>query len=146
MVQYLCSSKHHIGLWCCQWCCSVGRCGLLTGSLHSPGEARSPGSGHCRQTTSPGRSCPGRTSRPDKAAPLWPAGPRGTRSGLRLTTETACLGPRSETLHLEDGDMRTCQEADDVCWISSRETPGLNTVSTFVGLKITHNMSNYIGT
>lgn len=104
MMHYLCSNKRHIERWCCQWCCWAWRCGLLPASLHTQAEDSPPGSRRCRRTTILGRSCLSRPSRPDRAAPLWPAAPRGTRSGPRLRTGTAGLGRRSETPHLEDRD------------------------------------------
>lgn len=91
---------------CCRSCCWERRYGLQAGFLHNPGEATSLGSGRCHQTTSLGRSCPGRPSRPDKVVPLWQAAPQGTHSDLRLKTETVCQELTSETPHLEGKDVK----------------------------------------
>lgn len=101
VLDYLGSSRCHTEPLHCHGCCLASQRGHRASSLHSQGEAKSPGSGRCRRTATPERNCPGQPSMPDTAAPLWPTAPRGTHSGLRLRTETICLEPRNEIPHLQ---------------------------------------------
>lgn len=107
VLDYLCSSRHHTEPLNCRGCCLASQRGRRASSLHSRGEAKSPGSGRCRRTATPERNCPGQPSTPDTAAPLWPAAPQGTRSGLRLRTETICLELRNERPHLQNRKQHT---------------------------------------
>lgn len=119
MVNYLCNSKHQIEQLCFQKCCWLRQCGLQAGSHRSLGEATSPDSGRCHQIASLEHNCPVRPSTPDKAAQLWPAAPQGRHSDLRLTTETVCPGPRSETPHLENGHVKSVPSVTQhhpCCW------------------------------
>lgn len=101
VIDYLCSSRRRTEPLCCHWLRLALQCGRRAGFLRSQGEATSPGNGRCRQPANPEHNCPGQPSTPGTAAPLWPAAPQGTRSGLRLRTETVCQELRSETPHLQ---------------------------------------------
>lgn len=107
VIDYLCSSRRRTQPLCCHRLRLALQCERRAGSLRSQGEAKSSGNGRCRQPASPEHNCPDRPSTPGTAAPLWPAAPRGTRSGLRLRTETVCLELRSETPHLQNRKQNT---------------------------------------
>lgn len=107
VLDYLCSSRHHTELLHCRWCCLASQRGHQASYLHSRGEAKSPGSGRCRRTATPERNCPGQPSTPGTTAPVWPAAPQGTRSGLRLRRETICLELRNEIPHLQNKKQHT---------------------------------------